>query len=50
MELRMEGTPSQVAIENKPSLLHGSQKEAGSWGLMGMDGVCVCVTILTKQI
>lgn len=29
----MEGTPSQAASEDKPSLPHGSQKEAG---------VCVC--------
>lgn len=39
----MEGTLSQAAAENKPSLPHGSQKETGSSGY-------VCVVALTKQV
>ena len=41
--MSMEGTLSQAAAENKPSLPHGSQKETGSSGY-------VCVVALTKQV
>lgn len=52
--MSMEGTLSQAAAENKPSLPHGSQKETGSSGYVcvyqtgTLLSTSVCVTAQLK--